>query len=475
MNKIQEALKNPKIQWLLLGLEFIAIVLVFSTLTGGTGVDWDEAYTHRMVVKFDFMGMLRETAADVHPPLYYIICKIMVRLFGDHLSVFTWTSMIPALLSVILSSIFIRKRFGVVEALLFNFALAFAPYLLFYNCNIRMYSWMNFFVLGVLLMTVEIRTAEQKAPIWCWVLLFFFSIGGVYTQYFAALPITVFYLYLIIVLLLQKRWKDFTAMICVGVLDIAAYLPWLSVLLKTFGSNTQIAEDYEFVFSPLAIAETFFGCNLENTAVIAVIICGVAIITPLLLKQRYKQETFELIYLLAINVIICIVAGQLIGAMNGHFFSLRYVIYCELLIWLIIILVYCKLHRIILASLIIWTALLGMSSYRTSQEYEYQMTPLMPKTMEFIEENIADDALLVYDYSTFDVIYDYYIPGHEIIFFDDLNLEEHRGETFWFLSMWARDFSEEQIEQYGLQIERYYGYGFMGMEQFSFFKVTVGE
>ncbi len=475
MNKIQEALENPKIQWLLLGLEFIAIVIVFSTLTGGTGVDWDEAYTHRMVVKFDFMGMLRETAADVHPPLYYIICKIMVRLFGDHLSVFTWTSMIPALLSVILSSIFIRKRFGVVEALLFNFVLAFAPYLLFYNCNIRMYSWMNFFVLGVLLMTIEIRAAEQKASGGCWILLFLFSIGGVYTQYFAALPITIFYLYLIIVLLLQKRWKDFGAMICVGVLDIAAYLPWLSVLLDTLGSNTQIAEDYEFVFSPLAIAETFFGCNLENTAVIAVIICGVAVILPILLRDRYEKATIEILYLLIINTILSILGGQAIGAMNGHFFSLRYVIFVEMFLWLVIILVYGKMHYAVVGALIIWTGLLGMSAYRTSQEYEYQMTPLMPKTMEFIETNIDDDALLVYDYATFDVIYDYYIPGHEIVFFDDLNLEEYRGETFWFLSMWARDFSEEQIDQYGLQIERYNGYGFMGMEQFNFIKVTVGE
>jgi hypothetical protein len=94
--------------------------------------------------------------------------------------------------------------------------------------------------------------------------------------------------------------------------------------------------------------------------------------------------------------------------------------------------------------------------------------------MEFIAENIDQDAVMIYDFDRdFDIIYRYYMPGHEYVYYEDLNLDDMRGETFWVIKLGGTDFSAEEIETYGLKVENYPGMGFMGMERFDFLKVTV--
>ena len=154
--KIIDKFNKPAIRTLFLIAETVILSMVFVLLQNGTGVDYDEAFTWDVVANNGLRGIISATAADVHPPLYYLICKLAFCVFGKSLKVLLWVSLVPVILGMIMSSVFVNKNWGFSAAFLFNLIYGFAPFILHYNLNLRMYSWMDLFVLGVVFVTYEL-------------------------------------------------------------------------------------------------------------------------------------------------------------------------------------------------------------------------------------------------------------------------------------------------------------------------------
>ena len=465
-------LKIKWVQTLILATEILVSVIIFSRLTGGMGVDYDEAFSWNLVVCNDLKGILSATAADVHPPLYYLILKAAFSVFGTSLKVMVWASILPVIVGMILSSIYVRKNWGLGTAFLFNFVYGFAPFLLHYNLNLRMYSWMNLFVLGVILFAYEIRLESRNVY---FILLFVFGILAVYTQYFAVLPIVVCYAWLFIYLVTRKDRKGIIRFLCVCVFDVLVYLPWLLYGMGNMGIGAEeISGEYEFFLKPSVIFGELFASNLENGDVMAMILLLCAILLFVVLRKRYLREEKSFIFMLLVNIVFCWYFSQWLGSLNGHFFHPRYDIFCLVFVWLIFSIVFSRYGKPVYILFGLWAIEICMSSFLVEKAYEYETTPLMPGTMAFFESNVEPDALIVYDYArSFDIIYRYYLPGHDFIAFEDLELDEMRGQTFWVINLGGASFSQEDIEEYGLTVEHNPGMGFMGMERFDLWKVTV--
>ncbi len=254
--------KGNRIKAAILAVEIIISMAVFYTLSFGQGLEFDEGFTWNIVVYNSFKGILSATAADVHPPLYYLIIKTAFAVFGESIFVLTWVSIVPVLLGMILSSVLITRRWGLSAALIFNIAYGFAPYILHYNLNLRMYSWMEFFVLGTVLMTYEVYRERKISG---YVGLFIFSILAVYTQYFAFLPIVVCYAWLFLSFICRKEIKKIRPFLVVCVLDVITYLPWLLYGMGNMGvGDGGKPETYRFFFDLSDIFVTLFKANLEN-------------------------------------------------------------------------------------------------------------------------------------------------------------------------------------------------------------------
>ena len=103
-------LKDRKVQTLILIAEMFFLLLFLAILTGGRGIEWDEAFTWRMITKYGWSGIAAATAADVHPPLYYYLARLAITLFGAKLVVLAWVSILPTALSMLLSILYVRKR-----------------------------------------------------------------------------------------------------------------------------------------------------------------------------------------------------------------------------------------------------------------------------------------------------------------------------------------------------------------------------
>ena len=97
-------LQKEKVQSILLLIEILVCTLVFLTLSGGKGIDFDEAFTFQLVRDNNMLGIIRDTAADVHPPLYYLIVKLFTTVFGYKFIVYTWASIAAAIGCMILNS-----------------------------------------------------------------------------------------------------------------------------------------------------------------------------------------------------------------------------------------------------------------------------------------------------------------------------------------------------------------------------------
>lgn len=476
MNKRLELSKfnDNRIKAGILAIEILISFVVFCTLSGGMGVEFDEGFTWNIVVYNSFRGICAATAADVHPPLYYLIIKSAFLIFGQSIKVLTWVSIVPVLLGMILSSILISKRWGFSTALIFNLAYGFAPFILHYNMNLRMYSWMELFVLGTILMCYEIYREDKVSD---YILLFLFSILAVYTQYFALLPIAFSYLWLFISIIRRKGIKKCIPFLMVCVMDVVCYLPWLMYGMSNMGvGGGGTPESYKFFFDLKEIFTTLFKTNLENCVLMSVILIVLAVFLFIVFHKRYSGGEKSFIIMLSCNVFFCWTVGQFVGKLNGHHFEMRYVIYCLMFVWLILSIVYTRCNIFVTGAFLLWMVEFGLSSYLIERSYEYDTTSLMPQTMAFIEANVESDAVIVYNYDPgFWMAFDYYMPGHEFIYIDNLDLETIETDEFWMLNHETVPFSEEVMKKYGLEIEVYPGMGFMYPETFDMWKVKVNR
>ena len=105
-------IKNENLQKVCLATEILLLVIALSTLTGGEGVDFDEAFSRDIIVNNGIWGILAGTAADVHPPLYYLIVKAAFSMFGANLKVMVWVSIIPVIMGMCMASVLVKKRWG---------------------------------------------------------------------------------------------------------------------------------------------------------------------------------------------------------------------------------------------------------------------------------------------------------------------------------------------------------------------------
>ncbi len=453
----------------LLYIEVLLIGIVLFTLTKGKGIEYDESYTFWMVTKHSFREIIGATAADVHPPLYYFLCKAAVLLFGEKLQVLALVSVVATLGTLILNNLYGTRPFGVWAIAILNSAFALSPFLLNYNIESRMYPLMNFFVMGVVWASFHLIHKNSAGG---WIGLALFGIGGVYTQYFAVLPIVICYVWLGIMFLRQKNYKQVRMLFLCSGASILAYIPWLSILIRTF-ERKETTEQNRYDFTLIDFLKEAFHSNLLYSVAMAGILLIMAFLALCLFYKRFTEEERSFFIMLGISTVFCFFVSLWIGKQNGHFYSFRYVLYINLFCWLFLVLVCSRINGIVMAALSIWILVLCGSGYVLTKDYRYNFTPYMAKTETFIAEHIAPEDILSMDLEAWDILYGYYVPGHEWVDYYQLDPDQYRGQTIWIFHAVTPFYTEEECQQMKMETERYYGFGFMGAQRFELERVYV--
>lgn len=190
----------------------------------------DEAFS-LSIIKQSFIDIVKNTAIDVHPPLYYIILKIIVSIVGESRIIYVskLVSMIPIIILIIISYKEIAKLFGKKVAFLFNILILGMPQIIQYGIEIRMYSLGFLFVTLVYISCIKWRKENTNKELYKMAI---FTLLSAYTHYFALVSVACIYGVLIIEILIKKDWKNLKRLLFSIFIVFILYLPWLIILAK---------------------------------------------------------------------------------------------------------------------------------------------------------------------------------------------------------------------------------------------------
>ena len=202
---------------------------------------FDESFTINLVRK-GWKDIIYFTSLDVHPPLYYLVVKLFVTLFGGaNAPLFVWhlTSFLFYIGLLLMSAWFFHKYFDARLSLFVTIMLCSVPNMLPYALQLRMYSMCMFFVAASFYLVYIIIDNVQKLGAvkfdkhWC--LLMLVNVATAYTHYFAAIAVVGSSLFLLVYLLFLRNINR-KAMLKTWALHVLGmfvlYLPWIPVLLR---------------------------------------------------------------------------------------------------------------------------------------------------------------------------------------------------------------------------------------------------
>lgn len=215
-----------KIWWPLVALAGIAVYVIAMLFARHQSIWFDEGYSI-LLAKSHWADLFALTAVDAHPPLYYALLKIWGSLFG--FSEFALRSFSALLLSgaVVAGLALLRRLFSAKVALLALPFLIFAPFLIRYGYEVRMYSMAT--LIGVAATYVLVSAREHRGW-WRWGVYAALVALGMYTLYMTLVIWLAHVVWLLVVMLKEKKrqpiktWKWLYAF-GFAVLLFAAYIP----------------------------------------------------------------------------------------------------------------------------------------------------------------------------------------------------------------------------------------------------------
>jgi mannosyltransferase len=202
----------------------------------------DEGYTANTIT-FGYSEIINASKADIHPPLYYLLLKIIADTLGHSVFVLKMFSVFFGVLTVYITYIFGVKIFQDSKLpFILTLMVATNPLLLFYSQEVRSYSFLTFLVSVILFALVSIN--EQKINLKKLnkfsILFIIASIIGLYTHALFIVILGGIILYIISSYITKKinLILLYRMFICYVIIFLA-FTPWLYVLVNQVKISTE--------------------------------------------------------------------------------------------------------------------------------------------------------------------------------------------------------------------------------------------
>ena len=437
-----------KYEILILVAEIVGIAAAIIYICCNQAVHWDEAYTYRIVTQFSVVDMLKETAADIHPPLYYLLVKVCTLFWGSHLMVFKLFSVLCTVATMVLGITLVRKRWGGQVAFLFIMVCGLGTQFIYFAVDVRMYALEMFFVTACGLLAYEIFLENRRRD---WILLTISAMGGAYTHYFSIVPLAIIYGFLFIWGIVKNR-KAIRRFVVCCICTVLGYLPWLFVLLQSFEAQGTTGEVNLLLFDLKGLVEWAFSNNIEFSAYMPVILYLLALVS---LVVRRKQISFEkLLFQImcaanwAISYLLCLV----IASMSEHFWDDRYIYGSLGLFWLFLFISIIEQKKETFYGLAVWLTIMVLSSFTIQKSRELGTIEYVNAAHEVLKQ-VEDEETLLYNFPTYNVLWEYHVPGKEFIYIDDIDLNEIEGNYIYMIAWGGRDFPQSVYDEFHIAID----------------------
>lgn len=439
----------------------------------------DEAFTIKLAA-VDFSTMLQLTAADVHPPLYYMIVQVLYKVLGNHGYIFHLSALIPYGIILFLALTKIKDRFGLQTSAIFITFASILPKAVNYNVEVRMYTWGGLFVVLSFLELYEILIKNKNKNYICFTLA---SLAAAYTHYYCLISVAFFYMVLIVLAFIKpKTYIKNVFITCV--VTVFGYLPWLFVLLESFG---RVSGDYWMTHIPqlkYCIAYLFDCRNYCKYVffLIMMISCLFVVLreTGILKKMKNRKEcslkedvskitiTNNTVWLFAafLSIFGTMLVGIFVSVLIRPMFITRYLYPVAYVAWLICGFAISKLKNknIYTGLLVVFILVVCIPEYKDSYMQEKAQNLILEDTLHKTKEITKGDVILTNIVDMVWTIADYYYPEVEHVYFELGNVPELvEGKQYWIiLSGKMDDLTYNYLENQGYIVNEVVDNGILG-------------
>jgi uncharacterized membrane protein len=220
---------------------FIAFVAAAALLMMAIGVSiglnqsvwFDEGYSI-MVAQQSVSEVISLVTVDAHPPLYYLLLKVWMAMFGESELALRGSSILAGGVSVVVLAFLLKDLFSKRIALLALPFVVAAPFLVRYLFEIRMYAFVM--LIGLLATWVMVRAWRTKQTKW-WIVYGLLVAIGMYTLYMSV----VFWLAHVVWLIFMTRQvkqsfiKQPYWLAYIGA--AVAFLPWVPIIFEQLANS----------------------------------------------------------------------------------------------------------------------------------------------------------------------------------------------------------------------------------------------
>lgn len=398
MEKINNQLvlvKKKKDKILILNIIIIILGTIFISLGAfHTNIWFDESYSVA-ISNHSFSEIWNIGGNDVHPVFYYIMLKIVSLIFGNNILVFRLFSIVPIVVLSILGITHIRKDYGERTGIIFSFLTLFLPIIASYSSEIRMYTWVMLFV--TITAIYANRIYKDELSIKNWVIFALFSLLSAYTHYYGLMFAGIINVILFIYLLKNRKEKnkDLKIFIIQAVVECLLYVPWLYYFIKqltSVGGGYWIKLEFpDTLYNVLGIQ--YMG-SLSNIFGFCFAICLYIYLGFVI--YRCKKERISIknaIKALLLYVLIVFIAF-LISLKSPILYPRYLMAITGLLIFFIADIMAKEKSKYITIEICIIIFVTSLISNINIINNNYDNTNM--KQIEYLEENIKDDDIIVY-------------------------------------------------------------------------------
>lgn len=432
-----KALMGGRVSWVerhfILLLIIAALIAMTISLCIGLGqsVWFDEAYSV-LIARQTPDQLLYLTSVDAHPPLYYLLLKMWAGLFGFGEAALRSLSVVAMGGAIVVAGLLLRRMFTVRIAAIALPFIAFAPMVLRYGFEIRMYAVAMLIGMAATYVLVVALQASKRNQ---WLLYTLYAVliaAGTLTLYYLALLWLAHLAWLIWRARCEKkpvfRSPWFAALVGAGVL----FLPWFSVFLSQIGNGALAPVTQALTLNNLTSIISFmfvFEPSWELSPFISLIILVVIVTLAILFTRAFrladkKQLPYLLLLVACILVPIAILAAvSLVRPMYLERYLSHVYIAGYMLVGVVfgVIMTKAPSRKVHFAGAAILAVLLvGVLSLAQTGNYNFQrlQKPAVDQVAAQLADCDSDTTILAADpYIAIEL--SYYIPDCEVRFYSE--------------------------------------------------------
>ena len=425
-----------------------AVTLLYVSLIFNQNIWTDEAFTMQLVNSHSIIEIIKGTAVDVHPPLYYLIAHFLVALFGTSVQVYKIVSIVPMVLTMLLGLFYVKPWFGTKAAVLFILFLNAIPCVMEYGVQVRMYSWCIFFISFAAFSAYGYYQFKSKKYL---LLLTLTSLCACYTHNFAMISAVFIYVLLGGALSFKERRFPLLWLLSGGLIGIL-YLPWLIVLYNQ--TNDRVGNYWISNIDKKTVLGYFsdiFGSGIPYSTMMFVTLWIIAIIL-LAVSIHNNKSIGSFGILLFLVPILTTLLGVMVSVLITPFFVARYLLPCMGLLALGLALAFRNEKNYVYTFLCMFLVCMIGNSYYANYKEEYLSTNI-DEFLVYMDEKMGDNDIIIYNYETFGFIYECYFDAEQLVFLEDFDFGGEY-ENVWFIDSCCTPWlPEATVSEYGLTKE----------------------